>query len=128
VDRDELKKMIADYMEKGFLENILDMFRHDRSLYAMTGDLLRDERLRVRIGVTALIEELSEERPEESRLAAPSLLPLLNDNNPTIRGDAAYLIGLIGGKDNLESLKPLLNDTDPQVVEIVKEILDQSDE
>jgi HEAT repeat protein len=128
VDRDELKKMIADYMEKGFLENILDMFRHDRSLYAMTGDLLRDERLRVRIGVTALIEELSEERPEESRLAAPSLLQLLNDNNPTIRGDAAYLIGLIGGKDNLESLKPLLNDTDPQVVEIVKEILDQSDE
>ncbi len=128
MDRDELKKMIADYMEKGFLENILDMFRHDRSLYAMTGDLLRDERLRVRIGVTALIEELSEERPEESRLAAPSLLPLLNDNNPTIRGDAAYLIGLIGGKDNLESLKPLLNDTDPQVVEIVKEILDQSDE
>jgi len=36
--------MIADFMQKGFLENMIDMFKHDTSLYSITGDLLRDER------------------------------------------------------------------------------------
>ncbi|VAX27010.1 hypothetical protein MNBD_NITROSPIRAE02-527 [hydrothermal vent metagenome] len=122
--QDKMKEMIADYMQKGFLENIIDMFKHDKSLYSIVGDLLRDERVRVRIGVTALIEELQKERPGEARLAITPLLPLLNDNNPTVRGDAAYLIATVGGREEREALKPLLNDPEPQVAEIVKDILD----
>jgi hypothetical protein len=33
-------KMIADYMEKGFLENIIDMFKNDKSYYPFIGNLL----------------------------------------------------------------------------------------
>jgi len=29
IEPSELKAMIAEYMEKGFLENIIDMFKHD---------------------------------------------------------------------------------------------------
>jgi len=119
----ELKEMIADYMQKGFLENIIDMFKHDSSLYSIVGDMLRDERVRVRIGVAALIEELQKERPEEARLAIAPLLPLLNDDNPTVRGDAAYLLATVGGREVREALKPLLNDPDSQVAEIVRDIL-----
>jgi len=54
-----LVSMIADYMGKGFLENIVDMFRHDSKLYGLVGELIQDERVRVRIGVTALMEDLS---------------------------------------------------------------------
>lgn len=97
----ELKEMIADFMQKGFLENMIDMFKHDTSLYSITGDLLRDERVRVRIGVAALLEELQKERPLEARLALTSLLPLLRDNNPAVRGDAAYLIATVGGREGL---------------------------
>ena len=50
----DMKKMIADYMENGLLDNIIDMFKRDDSLYAYVGDLLTDERMRVRIGITAL--------------------------------------------------------------------------
>ncbi len=121
--REELRQMIADYMEKGFLENIIDMFKYDTSLYSMVGDLLKDERIRVRIGITALIEELANERPEDVKLAIPSLMELIKDENPTVRGDAAYLISIIGDEEDIEKLKPLLNDPNPQIAEIMRDIL-----
>ncbi len=122
----DLTDMIADYMEKGFLDNIIDMFRHDTSLYRIIGSLLRDERARVRIGTAALLEELQQERPGEARLAIEHLLPLLKDENPTVRGDAAYLLALVGGREELEALRPLLEDPEPQVALTVKEILDET--
>jgi len=54
----DLKKMLADYMENGLLENIIDMFKHDISLYEYVSDLMTDERMRVRIGTIALLETL----------------------------------------------------------------------
>ncbi|NOZ25916.1 MAG: HEAT repeat domain-containing protein [Nitrospirae bacterium] len=123
---EELREMIADYMQKGFLENIVDMFKHDTSLYSMVGELLKDERVRVRIGVAALLEELGKERPGEARLAIAPLMSLLGHDNPTIRGDAAYLIATVGGEEELEALKPLLNDPEPQVAELVRELFSGS--
>lgn len=117
-------RMIADYMEQGFLSNIVAMFKTDLSLYAMVGDLLTDERFRVRMGVTALIEELHQARPQEAKQAAPSLLPLLAHENPTVRGDAAYLIGLVAKEENRSALMRLLKDPNPHVVEIVRDMLD----
>ncbi len=35
-----LMNLIADHMESGFLENIIDMFRHDKSLYPLIGELI----------------------------------------------------------------------------------------
>ncbi len=119
--------MIADYMEKGFLSNIIAMFKADTSLYNLIGELISDERLMVRVGITALMEELRMIRPEEARMAVPSLLPVLHHENPTIRGDAAYLTGLVGDDKDREVLKPLLDDPNPQVVEIVEDILGEED-
>ena len=115
--------MIADYMEKGFLSNIVAMFKADISLYDLIGELISDERLMVRVGITALMEELQSIRPEEARMAVPSLLPVLQNENPTIRGDAASLIGLVGNEKDREVLKPLLDDSNAQVVEIIEDIL-----
>jgi len=118
-----LLKMIADYMEQGFLSNIVSMFKENPALYELTGALLQDERFRVRIGTTALLEELQALYPEEARAALPSLLPLLTSPHPTVRGDAAYLIGLVGTREDRTALKPLLKDAHPQVRQIVGEIL-----
>ena len=123
----ELKQMIADYMEQGFLSNIIAMFKSDLSLYELVGTLLSDERFRVRMGMTALIEELHKTRPDEVRKALPSLLPLLGNESPTVRGDAAYLVGLIGDEEDRVVLKSLLNDPNPQVAEMVRDLLEQED-
>jgi HEAT repeat protein len=121
----ETKKMIADYMEAGYLENIIDMFKHDVSLYSYVGELLTDERMRVRIGITALLEEMKKEDSENVKKALPFIIPLLNNQNPTNRGDAAYLLGIIGDKDSVPHLEKLLEDEDPNVRLIAKEAIEE---
>jgi HEAT repeat protein len=123
----EFVKMVADYMEKGFLENIVDMFKHDRKMFSMLADLIRDERIRVRIGATALVEELLREDPEHVREALPYLLPLLKDENPTVRGDAANLVALLAPERAKQYLQPLTEDPNHEVAVFVKELLEELD-
>lgn len=120
---DELLKMIADYMENGFLENIIDMFLHDRSLYSLVGDLIRDERVRVRIGTTALIEELRRLDPDHITAAVPSLLPLLAGVEPIVKGDAANLLGIIGDPSALPFLEKMAGDPHEGLRAVVNEAI-----
>lgn len=120
----DLKKMIADYMENGLLDNIIDMFKHDKSLYEYIGYLITDERIRVRIGATALIETLKKEDSDNILKAVPSILQFLNDRNPVIRGDAAHLLGIIGDKDAIPFLEEIKNDNDANVRIIAEEAIE----
>ncbi len=117
--------MIADYMEKGFLDNIVDMFRHDKGLYAMIGDLIGDERSRVRIGTAALVETLREEGMEHIVRAIPGIAEKLRDPNPTIRGDAAYVLGIIRHEDAVRFLEEAVSDENEMVRETVTEAIQE---
>src|SRR5210317_1380290 len=119
----DMHQVIGDFLELGHVENIVAMFKQDRSLYDLTGDLLRDERFTVRLGVAVLFEELAVIRPLEISLAIPSLLPLLQAQSPILRGEAATILGIIGSMDALKQLKKLENDPDPQVREIITDII-----
>lgn len=120
-----LVTMIADYMEKGFLENIIDMFRHDYKLYGLVGELIQDERVRVRIGVTALMEELSLLDAHYVRDAVSHLLPLLNHDNPVVRGDVSNILGIIADETVLPFLERGLNDDNPDVTLILREAIEE---
>jgi HEAT repeat protein len=115
--------MIADYMEKGFLENIIDMVVHDNRLISLVGDLIQDERIRVRIGATALVEELARRKDVDAGPALPALLPLLNHPEAVVRGDAANLLGIIGHASALPVLQEALHDSDPQVRLLAEEAM-----
>ncbi len=117
-------KMIADYMENGFLENIIDMFKHDKSYYPFIGNLLGDERMGVRIGTVALVETLITEDVDHVLSAIPGIVKLLKDTNATIRGDAAYLLGIIGHRDALPFLKDVSDDENALVRETVEEAIE----
>ncbi len=121
----DLRQMIADYMENGFLDNIIDMFRHDSSLYDLVGALIQDERVRVRIGITALMEELKRLDPADVVRAEGNLLPLLAHADAVVRGDAANLIGIIGDIDSLPYLRQCLTDADENVRIIAEEAVAQ---
>jgi hypothetical protein len=123
-DTFDMKKMLADYMENGLLDNIVDMFKHDKNLYIYIGSLIADERIRVRIGTTALLEILNKEAGEHIHEAVPSVLPLLKDQNPVIRGDAANLLGIIGDTQTIPFLEELMTDEDQNVRIIAKESID----
>ena len=123
-DRESTLKMIADYMEKGFLDNIVDMFRRDKSYYPLLGDLLGDERSRVRIGTIALVETLMEDKYDSIVSAVPEIAKLLKDSNPTIRGDAAHLLGIIGHNDAVPFLKDASEDEHELVRDTVKDAIE----
>ncbi len=110
MDDAETLRLLADHMEGGFLENIVGMFRHDSSLHRHLAGLMADERGRVRLGAVALAEELSEEHGQELRAQVPALGGLLGHGDPTIRADAAYLLGVIGSPDALPYLEAALRE------------------
>ncbi|MFH1215442.1 MAG: HEAT repeat domain-containing protein [Pseudomonadota bacterium] len=126
ISREELIKVIADFIEMGHIENIVAMFRQEKEHYGLCGDLISDERYMVRIGMAVLFEELYVYNPADLVLAIPALLPKLQDEKSYVRGDAATLLGIIGTEQAREALKKMLNDQDKQVVEIVKDILSAS--
>lgn len=117
----KMKDMIADYMENGFLDNIIDMFKYDRNLFSFLPHLMADERTKVRLGTVALVEVLKEKYPAEIINAIPQIADLLKSLNPTIRADAAYLLGIIGDKSCLPYLILALSDEHALVREIAKE-------
>lgn len=120
----ELSDMILDYMNKGFLDNITDMFIHDETLYPLISVMIRDERLRVRIGATALVEELIKLRETPIVKSIPDIAMLLNDPAPTVRGDSANLLGIIKHKDALPFLTKSKDDPDMNVREIIREAIE----
>ena len=124
----DMLQVIGDFLELGHVENIVTMFKQDGSLYNLTGDLLRDERFTVRLGIAVLFEELAVIRPNEISLAIPSLLPLLQEQNPILRGEAATILGIIDSKAALKQLVKLKDDPDFQVREIVTDIIHQGTE
>ncbi|MHB8789135.1 MAG: HEAT repeat domain-containing protein [Desulfobulbaceae bacterium] len=126
-DRRELLTLIGDFIEMGLVENIAAMFRQDPDLYALTGDLVRDERFVVRVGIAVLFEEMAATRPEEIDRAVPVLLPLLQDPTAYVRGEAATLLGIIASPEALAAIAPLLQDSDPQVAEIAADILSEQE-
>jgi len=119
----EMKAMLIEYMGKGFLENIIALFRQDRSLYRFIADMLGDENLRVRLGATALVEEFVAEHREELRAAVPGIIELLKHDNPTIRGDAASVLGIIKDPSVIDALRACLQDAHPGVREVARDAL-----
>lgn len=120
---DELRVIIPEHMDRGFLENIIDMFRHYDDLYPLIADMIKDDRVRVRLGTTALVEELVKDRRDFLIGIIPALGELLGDPNSTVRGDAANLLGIIKHPDALPYLLRAENDADVDVKEIAGEAI-----
>ncbi len=121
----DLAKVIGDFLEMGHVENIMAMFKQDTDNYSLTGELLRDERFMVRMGVAVLFEELKDIRPDDIALAIPSLVAVLTDDTPWVRGEAVNILGLIGTAEAMEHVQKMLHDPDPQVREIAEDYLQE---
>lgn len=121
----ELKRVIADFLDQGHIENIVAMFRREPMYYLWTGELLTDERFSVRLGISVLFEELRELQPKRLSLAIPSLVAVLNSSEPLYRGEAISLLGIIGSEEALDHVRALSDDPSPQVREVVQMVLDE---
>ena len=123
VSDQELKKVIADFLDQGHVENIVAMFRREPKYYEWTGELLSDERFNVRLGVSVLFEELQAIQSDKLALAIPSLVKLLDAEEPLLRGEAVSILGIIGTKKAMAQVHHLHSDPSPQVREMVQLVL-----
>jgi HEAT repeat protein len=119
----EMRDMLIDYMGKGFLDNIIALCRQDLSVMRFIPDMLGSENIRVRLGATALVEELALQQRNELRAAVPGLIELLKHENPTIRGDAASALGMIKDRAAENALQMSLEDDHPGVREAARDAL-----
>jgi len=124
MEENDMRAMLIEYMGKGFLDNIIAMFRQDRSLYRFIADMLGDEQIRVRLGATALVEELAGEHRDGLDAAVPGLIALLKHENPTIRGDALSVLGIIKTRTARAAIEVCLTDVHAGVREAAQEALD----
>jgi hypothetical protein len=124
VSDQELKRVIADFLDQGHVENIVAMFRREPKYYGWVGEILRDERFSVRLGVAVLFEELQKIQPGKLMLAIPSLVKLLHTKEPLLRGEAVSILGIIGTTEALAQIRHLESDSSPQVREMVQLVLE----
>jgi HEAT repeat protein len=122
---DEIKAMLVDYMGRGFLDNIIALFRQDATVYPFIADMLGSNNIRVRLGATALVEELVKEHRHELLASVPGLIGLLRHENPTIRGDAASVLGIIKDRAAERALRESLEDGNPGVREAARDALSE---
>ncbi len=124
---EDMATVIADFLDMGHVDNIIAMFKQEPAYYTLTGELIQDERFMVRVGVAVLFEELAVCCPDEIAQAVPCLVLLLTSPISSVRGEAANLLGIMGTEDALTLAAQLKNDPDPQVREIVADILSGPD-
>lgn len=122
----ELKKVIADFLEMGHIENIVAMFRQEPEYFSWSGEILRDERFNVRLGMSVLFEEMKEIQPKSLEKAMPSLLALLKDENSLMRGEAVSLLGIIATPEAKKHIQSKIHDPSPQVREMVELVLEET--
>lgn len=125
VSDEETKRVIADFLEMGHVENIVAMFRREPLYYGWTGEILADERFAVRLGVSVLFEELKQLQPDRLALAIPSLIKVLQNDEPLMRGEAISILGIIGTEEAIELVRGMHDDPNPQVREMVEIILEE---
>ncbi len=120
---EEMKAMLVEYMGRGFLDNIAALFRQEPDLCSLIPDMLGQESLHVRLGTVALVEDLMKSHRDAVLAAVPGLLGLLKHANPTIRGDAASLLGTIGDRRAVAGLEQCQGDEHAGVREAVRDAL-----
>ncbi|HQA04499.1 MAG TPA: HEAT repeat domain-containing protein [Thermodesulfovibrio thiophilus] len=118
------EEMLFDYLDNGYLENIITFFEHDPEQIYLIPKMIKDERIRIKVGAIAIIEEIKEKNPEVLKKIVPSLIDLLESSEKNIRGDAAYALEIIADPDSRDALLEALNkEKDPQVREFIEDAL-----
>ena len=125
VSDEELKSVMADFLEMGHVENIVSMFKRYPEYFQWSGELLLDDRFNVRLGVAILFEELQAIQPEMTPLAIDSIAQLLQHESPLFRGEAIGILGTIGTDRAMELISKMVSDDSPQVREMAIMTLDQ---
>ncbi len=108
------------------LEKAINFTQNNLSRLDLLINLLADLQttMAVRIGISAIFEDLSEKGKLESAL--PNLIKLLDSKHEIIRIDAVYFLSLLDYKKVERHLKLLRNDRNQEIKDIVSEFFQKN--
>ena len=112
-------------VKEGDAIKLAAMMVMDRRLYAGALELLADPEWSVRMGMMVVLEEVAERSSNLVQQAFPYLLQLLDHEVANLRGDAAYLLGLIGDASVLSRLEVVIGDENAEVAGAAQEAIQQ---
>lgn len=121
----EFTTLLSADLENGDTDKVVSLFQYNKTLYETIPVLLKQGSMFVRLGVNMVMEDLKAIQPKEVEAAIKYIEPLLQNENPTIQGDAVDLIGIIGEKEHIPLIEPLLEGCHPQVQEIATEAIEE---
>ncbi len=121
------ENMLFDYLDNGYLENIITFFEHESNEMHLIPKMLQDERIRIRVGALAIIESLKEKYPDRLKEIVPLILNiLLKAKEKNIRGDAAYALEIIADPSTKKALEEALSqEEDEQVREFIQDAINK---
>lgn len=118
------EQMLFDYLDNGYLESIITFFEHEPEQLKLIAKMISDERIRLKVGAFAVLEELKEKNRELLKSIVPHLAELLKSPSKNVRGDAAYALEIIGDASAKPSLVEALSiEEDSQVREFIEDAL-----
>jgi len=120
---DNLVRALTSMIEARRLPEMIPLLASDEG-YSALATIMKDGTMQQKMGLLLAVEELLEEGdPHRLDGAVPHLLPLLESEVATLRGDAADLLGRIGAPGAKDALTHLLDDENPDVQEVAQEAL-----
>jgi len=121
--REGMAAYFSELLASGRLAQVVAMLRRDPALFTALFDLLADpdSELQVRVGIGAVVEEFAGDRALQMQLAR--LCELSRHDDPRVRLDACYYLGLSGSPDAADCLRERLDDSDAGVREEAAEAL-----
>ncbi len=119
---------LKSQINAGSVEETMAMVLRRPESAAALAAILAEPEVSLRMGVLRVIEEMGDGYPEVTLSLAGPLCRLLKNDNPQIRGDAAYGLGLLGDKNTVKALNDCLSDPDEDVRDTVEEALEMIQE
>lgn len=113
---------LASMIEAGRLEELVPLLVSDQGMATLPA-LLAEGTMQQRMGLMLAIQNALEQDPHSLNGAVSHLLPLLESNDATVRGDTADILGQIGAPGARDALTRLLADENPDVREMAEEAL-----
>lgn len=118
------EQILFDYLDKGYLESIVTFFQHEPEQLKLIPKMISDERIRLKVGAFAVLEELKEKNGDLLKSIVPNLALLLKSPIKNVRGDAAYALEIIGDASAKPALvEALSREEDSQVREFIEDAL-----
>ena len=119
-----MQDYFSELFTSGEMKKVLAMVKKELELLKIFPKMMADDDtpLGTKIGIGAIFEDL--QGSDAIKTLIPDLTELLKSENPAVRNDACYYLGLTESPDAIPAIQSLSNDETEEVRETVKDALE----